>query len=264
MFHHPVYLRRSLQNVAHWVWDRQGEALHYGLKLQEETITEMVLLRVARKWRQHGLVTRMFNRIEEGGDSKKGKVGNGADWEWYVQTPTCNVGFRVQAKVLSSGQTLVHRRLQPGRYEAILPNHQQTRDLIAAAKAGGFNPVYVFYNHPWVSDRGHFSSAAAILRSGLKDWGCSVASANFVLSAPDNRLATLISGMVPWDQFFGWDGQCLAASVLQEMPGDQRFLADCPVPQWLEMLDGETGLLDEYLSAKGLSGVVHLDFRRER
>ena len=115
----PYGIQPYLRDVASWVWHEQGAARHHGLKLQEETITETLLLRMARECQHLGLRVRMFNRIEEGGRKKTTRVGNGADWEWYVTTDYCRVGFRVQAKVLSSELT-EKGALSIGKYKGLL------------------------------------------------------------------------------------------------------------------------------------------------
>ena len=51
--HH--HIQHYLRDVAAWIWHEQGEARHHGLKLQEETITEILLLRLARECGPMGL-----------------------------------------------------------------------------------------------------------------------------------------------------------------------------------------------------------------
>lgn len=158
MFHRSLYFRRQLRHVGRWVWREQEDALHFGLKLQEETITEMLLLRMAREFSSSGLSVKMFNRIQEGGSKRYKKPGNGADWEWFIKTDHCEVGFRIQAKVLSSGLTR-GGRLSVGKYDGLLKDKKQTNDLIIGAGSKRFNPIYIFYNHSWISARVLFSAS---------------------------------------------------------------------------------------------------------
>ena len=88
----PITLRDCLRRRPAWVWNAQGHALKQGLALQEETLTEMPLLRMAHDHAKHGLNVTMFNKTEE-------RI-NGADREWIVRTPWCNLGLRIQAKRL--------------------------------------------------------------------------------------------------------------------------------------------------------------------
>ncbi|UOA14987.1 DUF6615 family protein [Sulfitobacter dubius] len=253
-------LERYLRRVASWVWEEQNDARHHGLKLQEETITEMLLLRLARECEHLGLNVKMFNRIEEGGSTKTGKVGNGADWEWFIETKLCQVGFRVQAKVLSSGLTPVRGALSVGKYEGLHDDRLQTDDLIRDATKLGYNPIYVFYNHSWVSDRALFGSPHHTFTVRPGDWGCAVATARFVKNAAGNKLSTHIPGMLPWHRFFGWDRSCVSQRAMAEMAGEQEFIAETPRPEWLGIMrEGEVAL-NAYLVEHRLQGVAHFDF----
>lgn len=263
----PTSVRNYLRHVAGWVWTEQDEALHYGLKLQEETITEILLLRMARECHSWGLHIKMFNRIEEGGSSSLGKVGNGADWEWYFQTPHCGVGFRVQAKVLSSGLTPRRKALSRGIYGGLEKDGEQAKKLIIAARKGGYNPIYIFYNHPWVSDRKIFSTMTSSPTPARTDWGCSVATAKFVQDQADNRLSILAKGMMPWHLFFSMEPGCGARKAIEKLGGGQDFIPQTPRPAWLEMLDdqpeGEASEteadLNSYLVERGLAGVAYFE-----
>lgn len=253
-------LQRYLRHTAQWVWREQDDARHFGFKLQEETITEMLLLRMARDWQAKGLNVKMFNRLEEGGNKKTGKIGNGADWEWFVKTRHCQVGFRVQAKVLSSGVTTAKKGLSIGKYDGLLANKKQTNELINAAKVSRYNPIYVFYNHPWVSDRALFSARYHHTSVNPGEWGCAVATANYILASANNNLSTLIHGMVPWHRFFGLGRSCLTSAAMAQLGGDQAFIEDCPPPAWLYYFNDGEKALDEYLLEHRLKGVAYFDF----
>ena len=256
--HHRI--KHYLRDVAAWIWHEQGEARHHGLKLQEETITEILLLRMARECGHMGLNIKMFNRIEEGGSAATGAVGNGADWEWYVDTPLCHVGFRVQAKVLSSGLTPVRRALSNGKYEGLHDDRLQTDDLCKDAAKAKLNPIYIFYNHAWVSDLALFSSTHHHYPVRPGDWGCSVATANFVKQTAGNKLSTLIPGMLPWHRFFGWGRGCVSQLAMDVMPGEQEFIPVSPPPDWLGLMQEDDEGLNSYLLENRLQGVAHLDF----
>ncbi len=257
----PGDLRDYLRHVSAWVWREQDDALHYGLKLQEETITEMLLLRMARECSSSGLNVKMFSRTEEGGNKKYKKIGNGADWEWFVETPCCSVGFRVQAKVLSSRITPVKRNLSFGKYEGFPRDKKQTDELISSASSAGYNPIYVFYNHPWISDRSMFSSASHPFSIAGSDWGCSIATANFVKYAPDYKLSSLIKGMLPWHLFFGVDRGCVTRRAMGHLPGGQDFIPEAPRPEWLYFAHDGPHAVNEYLIERKLSGVAYFQFQ---
>lgn len=77
-----VPLRGYLRQRAASVWNHQSHAFDHGLALQEETLTEMLLLRMAQDHAKHGLSVKMFSKAEES--------VNGADWEWIVEPRVAN------------------------------------------------------------------------------------------------------------------------------------------------------------------------------
>lgn len=261
-----------LRELAAWVWTEQDDAFHYGLKLQEETITEMLLLRMARETVGTPLKIRMFNKTEEGGSSQHGIVGNGADWEWYFDTPVCQIGFRIQAKVLSYELTPTRKALSRGIYAGLKNDGEQAKDLIKAARADKYNPIYVFYNHPWVANRYLFSASHSPFPGARTDWGCSVATATAVRDLLDNRLSALFPHMMPWDHFFRIEPGCGAQNAFRTLGSEQEFQFETPRPEWLPMLlhpeeesalpDGGSGL-QSYLTKRGLKGVAYFEISDE-
>jgi len=259
--------RAYLRIVADWVWQRQEAAFSKGLKLQEETITEMLLLRIAEQTEGLGIHVNMFNKIEEGGQAAKGKtpakIGNGADWEWFVETPDCMVGFRVQAKVLFRGKNK-GGGFVPGRYDGHKFGGSQTSDLIAMA--GDMNPIYIFYNHASIKDVHLFQKSGPPDHFGETCWGCSVATADFVSSKKSNTLAALIEGMVPWHIFFGIGKTCRTKEAMAAMPGNQRFQLAKERPDWVDMLPAADAAIDrderfglvELMAERRLAGVAHI------
>lgn len=89
---HPSALRESLRCEAGTVWREKAQAQKLGLQLNEETITETVLFRLASKHQGGGLIVRAFNKPEE--------TKNGADLEWWFVQGDKGIGLRVQAKRL--------------------------------------------------------------------------------------------------------------------------------------------------------------------
>ncbi|NSX53275.1 hypothetical protein [Parasulfitobacter algicola] len=259
--------RAKLRIWADWVWSRQEAAFHKGLKLQEETITEMLLLRIAEHTEGLGVHVKMFNKYEEGGRAaKKGKPavqGNGADWEWFVETPECMVGFRVQAKVLFHKQDKRGGYVL-GRYDGLKVGSLQSTDLISMA--GDANPIYLFYNHGLVKDVHLFNNSGPPDHFGQTCWGCSVATADFVAAKKSNKLSALIGGMVPWHLFFGIGKTCRTKEAMKTMAGNQSFRRATHRPEWVPMLSDTIGALDEdsriyldeFLSERRLEGVAHI------
>ena len=166
------------------------------------------------------------------------------------------VGFRVQAKRL-------YRSLgKPGQYGGFKPGSKQIDNLIS--KAGQANPIYVFYNHPEVSDAQFFKRSRQPDYFGRSCWGCSVATADFMKSVKDARLSTVIAGQVPWHRFFGIGKTCRSEEMMKRMEGDQEFRWADSRPLWVDMLlderrypnDQLNGLLNEL----GLTGVAYFGY----
>lgn len=237
----PSDVRTYMRCLAGWVWEQQKDAAHFGLALQEETITEMLLLCMARQLTPLGFKVRIFSRKEES--------HHGADWEWFYKSPNRQVSFRVQAKRLYRSP----RGL--GSYIGFTPSGHQLKNLIS--KAGRANPIYVFYNHPVIKD--------ARLFNWRSYWGCSVATAAFMDTVTDNKLSTIIDGQVPWHLYFGIGKTCLAEKRTETMRGGQEFKwAEGYEPNWISPLLGNEGRsdehLDEILKENDLKGVAYFDY----
>jgi hypothetical protein len=250
-------LRAYLRFLAGWVWHEQDAAFDFGLSLQEETLTEMLLLKMAKDCSPLGLQVQMFNKAEEG--------KNGADWEWFFDGPECSVGFRVQAKVLKRSEQ------SHGRYKQLGIPSSQTQKLIDDAKKGGFNPVYLFYNHPRVKDHHLFGKSVQPDWFGRSCWGCSVATAEFVKTLPDNKLATVMQAALPWHRFFRMGKACGTAAAMSRMPGGQDLIPAFETPDWVSALQEFREIDDErrreriepILEARNLQGVALITYRPE-
>jgi len=244
-------IRPYLRSLAGWAWNRQNDAKKHGLSLQEETLTEMLLLRIAKECRPLGLQVRMFTRPQEN--------RNGADWEWFVRGPRCpGIGFRVQAK----------RLYQDGRYRGKYGGHDpggpQTAKLISMA--GKTNtPIYVFYNNSSTTLFDGLSSAGF---RGPSFWGCSYASASSVRAEGSRAPSDLIKHMHPWHELFD---HCIKSSRPTSKPpvgsgngGGDGQEGRPPVeeprrdPQWLRMLNSPEEM-EGYMEQQELSGVAYFD-----
>ena len=283
-------LRAYLRGLADRVWSDQTEARQFGLELQEETITELLLLHMARDLSPYGLKVRMFSKRDEGGVTRAdGTVevnGNGADWEWFVDLPDCMVVFRVQAKRLFGSPN------RNGWYDGFKPGGTQIDQLISAA-GSEMNPIYVFYNHGFAKDSHLLERSAKTNWFGASAWGCSVATADFVKGLKSRTLAKVLPGMVPWHRFFALSNHavhgCAVKRVMSGMAGSQEFRVATVRPSWVSLIEGiavdppsaspqstdgipqegddEAYDLDEnpnlsgILRARNLNGVAYFDFR---
>ncbi len=184
----PNYCR-SFQEEASKVWCDMSEAACLGLPRYEETITEELLLRLARKHKGHGLAIKAFTKSVES--------DNGADWAfWFTDISQKGIGVRIQAKRLSVDKGKVHYKSLYYQSKAQKENSKNgcspTNQCEALLNHGdGLIPIYAFYN----SDRLDLHAALSVLSQiprrkrrcfPLHDpsiWGISVASAEAVKKA---------------------------------------------------------------------------------
>jgi hypothetical protein len=171
-------LRDTMRQEAGWVWRTVAKAASREVFLNEETITEMVVLRLADAAQGRNFLVRPFTRPQE----KK----NGADWEFWFEFGSKLVGLRVQAK---------RQFRRSGRYESLDPSGQQINDLIS--RAGIRVPVFVFYNginrSPLLCKRCRCSE----YRSPSYN-GCSVAHALDVRNTGSNDPRNIWKFSIPW------------------------------------------------------------------
>ncbi len=235
-------IRDYLRQRAGWVWNEQGHAFRRGLGLQEETLTEMLLLRMAKDQARYGLHVRMFTKPEE-------KL-NGADWEWFIRTTSCSLGLRVQAKRL-------YNRATKKDYGGLDPTSGQVDKLIAMA--GRNHPVYVFFNHDHGMNSASFRSGGEPGYRGRSFWGCTVANAHKVKAAKSNSLKKLRPVMKPWHHLVQPSGVCGANSILGSPNEGEEIAMDAPNPEWLQLFQ-QADVLQRYLEEYELAGVAYLDF----
>jgi len=142
-------LCKTFRRIPSKTWDLLIDGSYYGfyqtsssgikrgIGLNEETITDVLLLDILRK-QPHDVITFKF--------SKNYEAQEGADWEWWILSQSGIVGFRFQAKRL-------HRNHVNGKYEyshldyADKNGYYQVDKLINQARITGFVPMYIFYNY---------------------------------------------------------------------------------------------------------------------
>lgn len=238
----PLSLRDYLRWRAAWVWNEQGHAFTQGLTLQEETLTEMLLLRMARDHAKHGLSVTMFNKTEE--------AINGADWEWIIRTPSCELRLRVQAKRL-------YHLDKSQDYGGLNPKSDQADKLIT--KAGSNIPLYVFFNHDHGLNSKLLQGGGEYPYRGRSYWGCAVACAANVKLADTNKLSGLKEHMKPWHRLVTMSGKCDAKNAL----GISPEVMDASMPrERREIFERirERDFMSRYIQRNDLAGVAILDF----
>ena len=243
-----MYLRDYLRERAGWVWNEQKHAFDRGLTLQEETLTEMLLLRMSKDHGKHGLVVRLFNKTEE--------ARNGADWEWHVRTPSCDLALRVQAKRL-------YHRVKVTDYGGLNPNSGQTNKLITMAAAHSCIPVFVFFNHDCGSNSANFTSGGNAPFRGRSFWGCAIASAEQVKKQSTNTVAGLKSVLSPWHNLVSHSGRCSAVDLLGQ-PSEESETKMPPRPSEILEMIGNPEAMEDYTATAELAGVAVLDFSEFR
>jgi hypothetical protein len=209
----------SFREEACRVWEDMSEAQGLKVDRHEETITEDLLLNLARKHNKRGLELTSYSKHDEG--------ANGADWAfWFSDSAGKGIGARVQAK-----------RLYPeGRYKSLF--HQSGSQQKASGGADVPNqcetllshkdeliPIYAFYNSDDL-DIGEALSGHQKLewfrRCHLPfwspDWGVAAASALAIKKVGWGKTANRPGDfpMVPW--------HCLVCPCCWEnRPADQSL-----------------------------------------
>ncbi|WP_285100700.1 hypothetical protein [Promicromonospora sp. MEB111] len=131
--HEREALRRALTDEASTLGARIAQGEDAGIRQQETTITETVLLDLHQRLRSR-LDIKMLTQADEG--------VRGADWIWCVGGTHGWFSFYVQAKKLKP-------RASYAGYDIGYTGagqHRQVDKLIMAANAAGVVPVYVLYN----------------------------------------------------------------------------------------------------------------------
>ena len=172
---------RAFRKQAAWVWESMDDAYSFPIGLNEETLTEMLLLKLARQFRGRGIEIKSFTKYEEG-TSYRGGAPTGADWEWRFEGPSgLGKTVRIQAKRLY---------MRDGNYGGLDGMGQQRKTLVSSC--GAAIPLYVLYNGPSTSllDGGRMAAFPWLKRHGpkfcywpywdLELWGCAIAAEPFV------------------------------------------------------------------------------------
>lgn len=121
-------LRDAMRRNSGRIWHEKARADNLSLFLNEETITEMLLLRLLSTAQTNDFRLQVFNKAEE--------VKTGADWEfWFIGLQNVVV-LRIQAK----------RLFRSGLYASLDPQGQQTSQLIRDARTWKCHPFFAFYN----------------------------------------------------------------------------------------------------------------------
>lgn len=130
-------LCHSLREQAAWVANELSEVYRLRMPLSEETITESILLALAKRHVGNGLTIRAYTKPEEGtGTLATNNLPTGADWSfWFADGRNHGIELRIQAK----------RLFPSGKYESLDGTGTQIQNLYK--NQGSAIPLYVFYNN---------------------------------------------------------------------------------------------------------------------
>ena len=177
----PIDFCRSFQHEACKVWQDMSEAEQFGVPRNEETTTEELLLRLARKHQGRGLSVKTYTKKEE--------AATGGDWAfWFSDPKGRGIGARIQAKRLFSPsgryESLFHQSDNQKQQGKPTPNQCQTM----LKHQDGLVPIYIFYNSDALLKSPLFPSYRywryyPFCYFGLPAWGISAASALAVKQA---------------------------------------------------------------------------------
>jgi hypothetical protein len=201
-------------DLARDVWEKIGEAKRLKLAFQEETITETLLLQLAKSFPGH-IAVLPFSKTQEG--------RNGADWAWCVESADRSTSLTalVQAKRLNARETR-YSGLGQRIGRKVGHNDLQIDRLIATAANYRIPPVYAFYNG--LTDRSRIDRRCPSLvdpdpDAQIEAWGISIASAHNVrANLHDTRFERHYSHSVPLHCLF-------CAGGLPSYPGGLPALA---------------------------------------
>ncbi len=171
-------LRDAMRREAGRIWREKARAARLGLFLNEETITESILLNLATAFHGRGLSVRLFTKAAE--------KRNGADWEFLFIQGAETVGLRVQAK----------RLFPSGAYNSLKPGGHQISTLIK--KATNCFPVYVFYNDAPAYPLTVSPFCACSKYRAPSYLGCTLAPAEAIGRVSSNSASALKGMAIPW------------------------------------------------------------------
>lgn len=177
----------TFRTAAGMVWREMTAGNRVGVTLNEETITELALLAIARQHQGKSI------RIKVA--TKRAEADHGGDWAWWFVKGKAGRGFRVQAKRLF-GEDLCYRSL----FKAAPDPYKQLDKLVGQARTSNLLPLYCFYNSADVA-LPQFTGARNNCRHtyrGPSFWGCSLMWPGDVRAIGSNRLADLRPHMMPW------------------------------------------------------------------
>ena len=173
--------------------DEVHKAGYTGLGIQEETITDSLLIRIQYEHKEN-FTTRKFTKKEEANFS-------GADWLWCIGEPGAWITFAIQAKIAN----LITGRVNFLHYH----NGEQYALLINFARQFGFIPKYTIYSK--VDDKINLfaRSVPKLSNRPAGMWSFAAISPIYVkhlLSPKEKHISSVLQFAVPWAHAFCEEG----------------------------------------------------------
>lgn len=225
----------TFQLLAKKVWHDRDDGVRCGLDPSEETITEVLLLELARR-HPSDVVVRKFTRHEEGKQY-------GADWEWWFVGGGLAWGTRVQAKKLD-GRLRNYRGID---YPYGRKRRQITR-FLSASQSDRLYPLYCFYNLP---DQRLLGAGAGcpLAGSDASLLGCTIADGRRISRQRQKRLwevTDIAPLLMPW--------HCLVCCPHAIATSTGGSIVPNGIHNWVtERLAGKPSMDDELAPVRSLS-----------
>ena len=156
-------------DISEYVWDLLHDGKKLGLSIGEETISDLILLEIAR--RDYSYVT--IKKTTKDKESTKG-----TDWEWWIGSrQTGWVRYAIQAKKMDHNQYSYKKlKHEVGKNKILQHNilQQYAKDINAV-------PLYAFYKYPKQAELDEYWNCKRPI--SRKKMGITVANLEVVVSA---------------------------------------------------------------------------------
>lgn len=263
----------DLDLLADETWVRIVEGDQRGLRVREDTVTDMNLLDL--DIRHTGLHVHRYTQNAES--------ISGADWEWWIGHGGEWLCLRIQAKRVDG---MTYRQLDhPGERA----DEYQYDTLIRRSQTDGphIHPIYVFYNGwrqgwprstKWNACPNGITDPTKCKHGPISRYGCMVVHADIVKllherGGPERRLASrFLAKGAPWSDLFRprstrqgreWLTELTRRLVYARKSADMSALRSKTLPSWLDD-EGEarevlTDRLPEYARRVLIAGHARLE-----
>ena len=214
------------------IWKTLNTAHALGCSVGEESITDFLILELAKGALSGGYSVQAFTKFQES--------LNGADWELWLTGPTnAWFGFRIQSKKMRVS-TLNYPYLHPAPSAGLVTQGQK---LTTAAGLVGAVPIYALYS-AWPNTPGAPAWNCGTYAPDKRLWGMAAVPASTVaMLAPANSLPAISPHMIPFQclvcctAFGGSDLPTRAHAFARRRISRQARLLESPPAHVLRLLE---------------------------